>query len=86
MRTKKRRAHAPQVQHHLVQQHKHLVSFHLQAQPANFWVFRISVSIRRLDRSHPSPPQHLACDLRRVYHGGIDLLAWLQMGCGLNSR
>jgi hypothetical protein len=42
MRTKKRSAHAPQVQHHLVQQHKHLVSFHLQAQPANFW-YSVSV-------------------------------------------
>jgi hypothetical protein len=48
-------------------------------------LFRIRVSIRRLDRLAACHRTQMAGDLQAVPDGGIDLPALQQMGSGLNS-
>jgi len=50
-----------------------------------FWVFRISISLRRLDRSSCRPPQATGLGFACALIGGIDLLERLEMVGELNS-
>jgi hypothetical protein len=77
---------APQAVENQAHQHKHFASIRLPAFRWQTWVFRISVSMRRLDRLPCRPRQALACSLRAGRASGIDLPAGLWAACGLNSR
>ena len=73
--------------HMLHSLHNTNISFLSACKPwaCKFGVFRIRVSIRRLDRLADCHYTQVAGDLQAVAGGGIDLPAGLSMGCGLNS-